>query len=352
MAVTASDERINIKHEDLQNLVVKLLKAVDVPEKDAELVATSLVNADLKGIESHGVRWMDIYLNRLTRGMMKPVTNFDVVFERDCLLLLDANNGLGQVAAWEATQRGIEKAKENGVCVVGLQNTNHFGAAGYFAELATKENMIAIVMTNGTPLMPPWGGMEPCLGTNPIAYGFPNGEVPIIVDMATSVIARGKVFVAAYTAGSELPDGVALNKDGAPTKDPKEALEGILLPVGGPKGYGLSLAIDILCGVLTGSQFGKNIPVMLDELHRPQLIGSMFVLINIEDFMPLKEYFARMEQLSSDLLNCKLAQGFDRIYLPGQIEANNYNARVKDGIPLAASIWQKMQNWAEKLNVG
>lgn len=350
MSSKDSSERINIKHEELQGLSAKLLEAVGVSKEDADIVSALLVDADLKGIESHGVRWLDFYIKRIDAGLMETITKIETVFEKASLLHLDANNGLGQVAAVEAVNRGIEKARENGVCVVGLRNTNHFGAAGYYAELAAKENMIATVMTNGTPLMPPWGGVDLCLGTNPVAYGFPNGEVPIIFDMATSAVARGKVFVAAYK-GTQLPDGVALTKDGVPTNDPREALEGALLPVGGPKGYGLALAIDIISGVLTGSKFGKNIPVLLDDLKRPQHVGSFFTIINIEDFLSLGEYGSKMRELSSDLLNSRLAMGFDRVYLPGGIEANNYDDRVENGIPLATSTWQTLQRWAENLDV-
>ncbi|MDR3592022.1 MAG: Ldh family oxidoreductase [Negativicutes bacterium] len=350
MKVTIEKEAVTIAHKDLQELVCRLLGKVGVPEKDAATVAEVMVNADLKGVESHGVRWLDIYLKRIMAGCVKPVTDSKVIREKAGFLLLDAGSGLGQVAMSKAIQMGIAKAKNAGICVAAVCNSNHFGAAGYYTELATKANMAAMVMTNSTPLMAPWGGVTPSIGTNPISFGFPAKGEPVILDMATSASARGKVFIAAQK-GTKLPDGVALNKAGEPTTDAKEALEGILLPAAGPKGYGLSLVIDIMAGIMTGSNFGQNITSLYGDLEHTQDIGHFALIINIDDFLPLDDYLAKMQRSRDELTGSKLAKGFSRIFLPGEIEANLAKQRKEQGVVIPFATWNTLQEWAAKLNI-
>jgi len=350
MKVTIDKESVTLSSHDLKAVASKLLEKAGVPEEQAARAADVMVNADLKGIESHGVRWLDIYLKRIQAGCVKPVTDLKVVQEKAGLLLLDAQNGLGQVALSKGVEMGIAKAKSAGVCAVGVRNSNHCGALGYYTEMATKANMAAIVMTNGTPLMAPWGGTTPCIGTNPISFAVPSQGAPVILDMATSASARGKVFVAAQK-GTKLPDGIALNKEGEPTTDPKEALEGLLLPVGGPKGYGLSLIIDIMAGIMTGSNHGQNITSLYGDLEHSQNIGHFAVIVNIDDFMPLSDFFAGMDKSRDELKGSKLAKGINQIFLPGEIEANTARQRAEQGAIIPLATWNILQDWANKFNV-
>lgn len=350
MHVTVEKESVRISPQDLKDVAAKLLSKVGVPEEQALRAADVMVNADLKGVESHGVRWLDIYLKRIQAGSVNPVTDLKVIQEKAGLLLLDAQNGLGQVALSKGVEMGIAKARTAGVCAVGVRNTNHCGALGYYAEMATKANMAAIVMTNGTPLMAPWGGVTPCIGTNPISFATPGAEGPVILDMATSASARGKVFVAAQK-GTKLPDGIALNKAGEPTTDPQEALEGLLLPVGGPKGYGLSLIIDIMAGIMTGSNHGQNITSLYGDLENAQHIGHFAVIVNIDDFLPLTDFFAGMQQSRRELKGSKLAKGFDQIFLPGEIEANTVRQRKQQGAVIPVATWNILQDWLKQLNI-
>jgi LDH2 family malate/lactate/ureidoglycolate dehydrogenase len=221
---------------------------------------------------------------------------------------------------------------------------------GYYTELATKANLAAMTMTNSTPLMAPWGGTTLSIGTNPISFGVPTQGEPVILDMATSASARGKVFLAAQK-GYKLPDGVALTKDGEPTTDPKEALEGILLPVGGPKGYGLSLIIDIMAGIMTGSNFGQGITSLYGDLAKAQNIGHFAILVNIEDFMAIDDFFAGMQRSRNELKSSKLAKGFSEIYLPGEIEANNLRQRAEQGAVLPLATWSVLEDWAKKFGI-
>jgi LDH2 family malate/lactate/ureidoglycolate dehydrogenase len=350
MRVKINNEIATLSSSDLKDLVCKLLEKVNVPREDAARVADVMVSADLRGVESHGVRWLDIYLKRIMAGCMNPVTNLKVIREKAGFLLIDAQGGLGQVAMSSAVEMGSVKAKNAGISVVAVRNSNHFGAAGYYAEMATKANMAAMVIANSTPLMAPWGGVTPSIGTNPISFGFPTKGDPVIVDMATSASARGKVFVAAQK-GTKLPDGVALNNAGEPTTDPKEALEGVLLPVGGPKGYGLSLAIDIMAGIMTGSNFGQNITSLYGDLEHPQNIGHFALFINIGDFLPVDEFLAGMQQSRSELTGSKLAKGFTQIFLPGEIEANMEKQRKEQGVVILATTWNTLQEWVKKFNI-
>ncbi|HHY71525.1 MAG TPA: Ldh family oxidoreductase [Thermoanaerobacterales bacterium] len=341
---------VTVNHEVLKNLVCQLLEKVNVPKEDALIVANAMVQANLRGVDSHGVRWLDIYLKRIMAGSVKPVTKLKTIREKAAHLLLDAQGGLGQVAMSKGIEMGIEKAKNAGICVVAVRNSNHFGAAGYYSELATKANMGAMVMTNSTPLMAPWGGATLCIGTNPVSFGFPSKDGPVILDMATTAIARGKVFLAAQK-GTPLPDGIALNKNGEPTNDAKEALEGILLPVGGPKGYALSLVIDIMAGILTGSNHGKGITSLYGDLENAQDIGHFALLINIEEFLDIEEYFNAMQKSRKELKASKLAKGYTQIYLPGEIESNTKEQRLKNGVVLPADTWDNLQGWVKKFNI-
>ncbi|HWR09470.1 Ldh family oxidoreductase [Sporomusa sp.] len=350
MNVTIDNETATISPQDLKTVVAKLLEKVGVPQSQAERTADVMVNTDLKGMESHGVRWLDIYLKRIQSGCVNPVTDLKVVQEKAGLILLDAQSGLGQVALSKAVAMGIEKARTAGVCAVAVRNSNHCGALGYYTEMATKASMAAIVMTNGTPLMAPWGGVTPCIGTNPISFAVPSQGDPVILDMATSASARGKVFVAAQK-GTKLPDGIALNKEGEPTTDPKEALEGLLLPVGGPKGYGLSLIIDIMAGIMTGSNHGQNITSLYGDLEHAQNIGHFAVIVNVDDFLPLDDFFTGMQQSRTELKGSKLAKGFSQVFLPGEIEANTAKYRAEQGVAIPVATWNTLQEWSKKLNV-
>lgn len=342
------EKQILILADELKAEVVYLLKKVGVPEDEAEITAEVMVDTNARGIESHGVRWLDIYLKRIQAGGVNPVTKIDVVKDKGSLLILDANNGLGQVAMTKAVEMGIKKAKENAISFVAIRNSNHFGATGYYTELATKHNIIAFIATNSTPLMAPWGGAERCIGTNPLSYAFPTKDIPIVLDMATTTLARGKVFIA-ERKGEPLPEGVAINIDGIPTVDAKEALEGVLLPVGGPKGFGLSLMIDIISGILTGSNYGKHITSLFGDVKTPQNIGHFAYFLNIEDFIDLEEYYEKIEDNKKMMKNSKLAQGYNKIFMPGEIEAGIKERSLKEGLQIPESTINIMKQWKQKL---
>ncbi|MBS7526188.1 Ldh family oxidoreductase [Fusibacter paucivorans] len=342
-----TEGQVIVTKEQLKQDVIYLLEKLGVPTDEADMTAEVMVDTNAKGIETHGVRWLDIYMQRIQAGSVKAKTKLDVIKEKGSLLILDANHGLGQVAMTKAVEMGVKKAKENGISVVAVRNSNHFGATGFYTELAAKSDVIAFVATNGTPLMAPWGGTDLCIGTNPLSYAFPTKGYPIVLDMATTAIARGKVFVAARK-GLPLPEGTALNKDGVPTVDAKEALDGVLLPAAGPKGFGLSLMIDIMAGILTGSNYGTNITSLFGDLEGVQDIGHFAYFINIEDFMDLDEYYEKIEANKARMKSSKLAQGFNQIFMPGEIEAGIREKNLKDGIAIPKPTMDVLEAWKSK----
>jgi len=217
---------------------------------------------------------------------------------------------------------------------VGVKNSNHFGAAAYYAMRAIGDQCIGLSITNAPPTMAPWGGKTPFFGTNPFAIAIPAGkERPIVLDMATSVTARGKIILAAKK-GEPIPSGLAIDPEGRPTTDAHAALEGAVLPFGGHKGYGISLLVDILSGLMTGATFAPRVGGLYDNPNGIQNLGHGFAAILIESFIPFREFTKRMDQYIQEVRNAPRAMGVERIYLPGEIEFEMRDQNMKEGIPL------------------
>ncbi|MCX7779514.1 MAG: Ldh family oxidoreductase, partial [Negativicutes bacterium] len=235
-----------------------LIKA-NVPAEDAAIVADNLIRADLQGISSHGISRFPVYFRRVSKGLVNPRPDIKVTAVCPAAIAVDGDNGFGAVVMTRALAESIKAAACFGIAVAGVRRSNHFGTAGYYCDLAAEQGYISMLVTNGPPALPPWGGKEAYFGTNPIAFGLPRPERPhIIVDLATSIVARGKIIEAARE-GKPIPDTWALDKDGNPTTDARKAMEGVILPMAGPKGYALSLAVEHLAGVFTGAGFGRDV---------------------------------------------------------------------------------------------
>lgn len=299
----------------LHQFSVAVLTACDVPKDDAELVAETIVDAHRSGKGTHGVTRLPIYVRKIRSGLMDPRTPIDVIRESPVIAVIDAHHGFGQVAAMRAMTLCIEKAKALGVGVVGVRHSNNFGVAGYFARQAASEGFIGIVLGNSAPAIAPTGGNQPLLGTNPLAIAFPDGEgrVPIVLDMATSEAARGKIRLAARQ-GEPIPLGWALDASGNPTTDPAAALQGSMVPVGGPKGYGLSLAIDILAGLLTGAAFAGEVKPLAHADQRSDY-GHWMMALDPEYFLDRKSYAERMATLVHAI---RTSAPRGQVWLPGE----------------------------------
>ena len=304
--------------------------------KDAAIVADSLVQANLRGVDSHGVARVGIYVKRLEMGLVNPRPNVEVVREGAGTLLVDGDNGMGQVVGVRAIDLGLDKAKESGGVSVGVRRSNHYGAGAYYVQRAVARDTIAFAYSNAPPTMAPWGGVDPYVGTNPYAYGVPAGEHrPVILDMATSIVARGKIILAAER-GEPIPEGWAIDEEGNPTTDAQDALRGSVLPFGGPKGYALSLMIDIMAGALTGAGFGPRVNSLYDNFDEPQDVGAFFQLIDIGQFADPAAFKANIDQIIEEIKSSRRAEGTEEIFLPGEIEFRMERERKVSGIPVGA----------------
>lgn len=336
----------------LRQFSSRCLQAVGVPERDAETVADNLVDAHLRGVDSHGVtRLIKIYVERLEAGVVNAHPRFSVVSESTSTALVDADNGLGAVAGTYAMELCLRKARASGAAWVGVRHSNHFGACAYYTNRLAAQGMVGIALTNAPSTMAPWGGIEPYLGTNPIGFSVPTrGGNPISVDMATSVAARGYVLLAA-AKGEPIPAGWAQDRRGRPTTDAKEALEGSVLPMAGHKGYALALMIDVLAGILTGAAFGRLVGQLYGELEQPQDVGHLIGAIDIARFLPLEEFYDRVDRFTSELRSNPLAEGATRIVVPGDLEMEKTAQRLREGIPVAEPIRQQLRELGQRLGV-
>lgn len=323
-------------------------------KEDAETVADNLVYADLASMESHGVIRVPAYLKRLEDGGTCADTEIEIVKETDTTALINGNNAMGQVVSKKCMELCINKAEKNGVAFVGTKGSNHFGMASYYSVMAIEHDMIGMVFTSpAAHLMAPTGGIEPILDNNPFSFAIPSGEeLPVVLDMATSVVARGKIGVAA-NKGIKIPKDWAMTIDGNETEDPVEAFNGILLPAGGYKGYGLTVIVGILSAVLTGgSILTKDVKDFYTDTTQKQNIGHLFGCIKIDRFMEPKLFKESMDAMIREIKGCKKAPGVDTIYLPGEKEYLSIKKHREEGIPLTENTYKALTEAGKKYGLG
>ena len=324
-----------IAPESLRGFGAEVLAALGVPEDDAALVADSLVQADLWGHQSHGLLRLPWYAARLRSGAMRVVSDPAVLSDTGPLVLLDGRDGIGQVLTERARRLAVERARTHGVGVVGVRDSNHFGTAMWFTRRAAREGFVALLTTNASPAMAPWGGREKRIGTNPwsIAAPGPDGRV-VAVDIANTAVARGKVYLA-ENRGEPIPETWALTADGAPTTDPAQGVLGVLLPMAGHKGYAIAFLMDVLSGALTGSAVGTGVHGPYEAGERSGC-GHLFLALDPEAFGDRAGYEARVGQLIDDVRTVPLAQGFDEVFYPGEVEDRAEAANLAAGGVLLA----------------
>ena len=334
----------------LKDFATRIFIAAGVREEHAAVIADSLVFAELRGTSSHGVARIPIYVKRIKKGLIDVNANPHIVKDGIATALIDARNGIGQVVGLHAMQLAIQKAKAVGIGSVVVRNSNHYGAAAYFSLMAVEAGMIGFTTTNANPTMAPWGSSTAFFGTNPISVAIPCSPRPIVLDMATSTVARGKIILAARK-GLKIPLGWGLTKTGKPTQDPNEALQGTLAPLGGAKGSALAMVVDVLSGVLSGGLFGRDIGALYTEFERPQGVGHFFQALPVECFGSLEEFIARMSRMAGEIKALEKAEGFEEIFLPGEIEARCQEERLRDGIPLDEVTVHELMEVALELGV-
>jgi len=332
---------VRIVAENLLKAIITLLQAMGAEDKEARLVAKILVQADMRGIHSHGCAFLPLIAERCAHDLLKLPTKTMRITDEGAITHIDGNNGLGQVAAVEAMQLSIHKARNHGVALALIRNTNHIGFLGYYTLMAAAEGMIGICATNAASSIAPWGGAEPFFGSNPLSIAAPvaNGA-PIVLDMSASVVARGKIR-RAQRLNEKIPEGWALDETGCPTTDPAEALKGTLLPIAGYKGSGLALFIDLICGLLSGSKYGRDLLTFHKPIG-PTGVGAMFMAVDIGRFMPLARFETLVNEYAEAIRNSQKAVGVERIWLPGEIEADRANASKLQGIEVDSQIVEKI----------
>jgi LDH2 family malate/lactate/ureidoglycolate dehydrogenase len=316
-------------------------------DEDAAFLATTLVDANTRGVDSHGVIRLPAYQRRIAEKLVatdaRPIVTVD-----GAVVKVDANRAAGQFAARAAVGAALEVSRTSGVATAGVHGSTHFGTAGFYARWLAERGTVAIVVSNSEPAVVPFGGKEALLGTNPFAFAAPTHGDPISLDMATSTSAMGKVFVA-QAEGRSVPDTWGVDAEGNPTTDP-HAIKS-LLPVGGPKGYGLGFLIEILGGVLTGAAFSHGLGNMYSDFSKPQDIGHWMVAIDIERFMPLNAFKDRMQQLTDEAHSSAPAPGFTGVLVPGEPEENTRRSRLADGIPLADTTVEELRELGAQFSV-
>jgi LDH2 family malate/lactate/ureidoglycolate dehydrogenase len=317
----------------LTSFAAAVLAAVGVPDADARLVADSLVTADLWGHQSHGVLRLSWYVDRIRAGVMRAVTTPGTLSDTGALVVVDGHDGIGQVLAAHAAREAAGRARDHGVGVVAVRNSNHFGTAAYFTRMAARDGCVAILTTNASPAMAPWGGRRRTVGTNPWSIAAPAGTHDVMVmDVANTAVARGKVYLARQR-GEPIPAGWAIDADGAPTTDPAAAVAGMILPMAGHKGYAISLMMDVLSGVLTGSAFGAAVGGPY-QAERRSGCGHLFIALDVAAFGDPDGFARRMEQLVAEVRSVPPAQGFDEVLYPGELEARAAREHLRAGLSL------------------
>jgi len=330
-------ERVYVAPEDADAFVRALLLAHGVPAQDAATVAACLVSADLRGVDTHGLTRLPGYLDRVRRGLINPRPELAPKRVTPAAATLDGQNGFGFVVGTRAMAEAIAIARELGIGIVSVRRSTHFGMAASYVLQALDAGMISLVFSNASPAMPPWGARSAMLGTNPFAAGAPAGKhPPYLLDMSPAVAARGKIRKA-ERRGETIPLGYALDGAGRPTTDPTAALGGVVLPIGGYKGSGLSMLMDIFGGVISGANFGGDVGDQYKAYDRAQDVGHFFLAMRPDLFVGADEYRQRMDTLIDRVHTAPRAEGFDEVLVPGEPELRHEAERRRTGIPYSAS---------------
>ncbi len=338
-----------IAADTLTGFARNILVAAGMREPHAQIVSDTLVYAELRGVSSHGLARLPSYLDRVAAGAMELDPDMTVDGSFDAFRLLDAQNGFGQIAACTAMDAAAAMARRHGIGAVSVRNSNHFGVAAYFVERAARAGLVGIALTNASPAMAPYNARTALIGTNPIAFGIPAGaQRPIVLDMSTSLVARGKIRLAAMN-GDAIPLGWAVDADGVPTTDAKAALDGHVAPMGGPKGAGLSLVIDILTGVLSATALTGAVRNITD-LGGPSRTGHLLLALEPAAIGGAQS-FARDVAAVADKIHALEPVPGAQIRLPGELEALAAERRAQEGIPLSPAVIAALQATAARYGV-
>jgi LDH2 family malate/lactate/ureidoglycolate dehydrogenase len=342
----------HISSASLTDAIARVFVGAGLSDQAAGTVAEALVAADERGVASHGAMLVPMYVDRLLAGSVSRAERADVVSDDRATAVLDAGHALGILTGDQAMALAVDKARTHGLGAVVVRHAFHFGGAFRFVRAAARASCIGVAAANTRPLMPAPGGASAVVGNNPLAFGIPtagDGE-PIVLDMALSEAALGKIRLAEQE-GREIPPTWATDTDGRPTTDPAAAVAGLLLPSGGHKGYGLAFVVDVLAGVLSGGAFGAAVRGLYADTSIPNDCAHFFLALDVEAFAPLAEFGERIAGLSAEATEGPRAPGVERLFLPGQIEAERAAAARVDGVLVEASVLDALVASARKVGV-
>lgn len=344
---TGPPQRVSL--EEVRAHCAAVLQSAGLIAPASELVADSLVDAEARGIPSHGVTRTRIYSERLKAGMLDGAAQPTIVREDTASVHLDARNAIGHVGANAGMELAIERAKGGAVGAVGVSNSNHCGTLAYFTRRAARAGVVAIAMSTAPTTMAYFGGKSRSVGTNPLSIAVPRKDAsPINMDMATSATARGKIIMA-NQLGSDIPAGWAVDVDGRPTTNAAAALEGSVMPFAGPKGSGLAMMIDLLAGAMVAGVSGEDIGDMYEDWTRPQRVGHLFITLNPDGWLGSSTFLSYVEDFTNRVHDLPAAEEFDQVLLPGEVEERAYQRARSAGVTLPANVFADLQSIADEM---
>lgn len=343
-----------ISFADLKSFCKQVYQRVGVPDDEADIVADLLARADLRGVETHGVTRLPIYIQRLQKGYVRAECKMTIVREKGATAFIEAHGSMGHVVSYKAMEMAIQKAMEFGMGWVSVKDSGHFGVAGLFPMMALEKDFIGYVVTNSAPMVAPYGGRERILGNNPLSFAFPADRYPaIVLDMSISVVSSGKLILC-RKKGEKIPLGWAYDKNGLPTEDPYEGYEGggSLAAIGEYKGYGMILAHEMLTSVLTGGKWTQYIKSLYEE-DKTGIQGTChsFMAINPDCFIGREKFKKDMDQYIQTIKESRKAKNATEILMPGEPECRTETKRLKEGIPLAPNTVKELIALGESFGI-
>ncbi|MBI2686988.1 MAG: Ldh family oxidoreductase [Acidobacteria bacterium] len=340
-----------VEHTALENFARQLLEGAGVARQRAALVASNLIFGNLRGVDSHGMQLLPYYVEQLSSGLIDGAQDGAVLREGGATMLYNASNGLGAVTSAICCDHAIRLANEHGVAFVVARDANHFGAAAYWGRRISAEGLIGFAFCNASPIVPPFQAKEPRLGTNPICMSVPGApETSWLLDMATTTVAANRIFKAYHNKQAEIPPGWAMDKEGRPTTSTNEAFHGLIMPLGGYKGTGLAVMVEILCAILGGGAMSTEVGGLRVK-DRPMGVSHSFLAIDPARFVGAAEFAGRMDKLTDYLHSAAPGSGFDEVLIAGEPEARFEKQRRESGVPLGPGEWQRLIDWAAKFGV-
>ncbi len=343
---------ISVEVSQLERFIRALFEASGLSSQHSQMVFTSILYAEQRGMPSHGLIRVPYYLQRLKKGGINARPRIEVLEQDHACALMDGDRAMGQVSGTLAMEKAISLATEYNVGAVSLRRGSHFGAAGYFSAMAVEKDYIGVAISNTAANMAPTGSSELVIGNSPVSIAVPSsGEFPLVLDIALSVSSQGRIMVA-REQGEPIPSGLALDAQGRPTTDPAEALAGSLLPVGGYKGYGMALMADILCGVLAGGSFGTKVGSLIKgDMSKPTDKSFFFLALKVDAFCPPSEFKDRVADYVRLIKASKLASGTTEVLVAGEKEWRNYQANKNEPVSMEPNVYGTLKEVAASLGV-